>query len=146
IPRSIVRSPYDIETINSIEGLGKIPLRRTDQGQVLIRDVAEISRGTMPGQYDRYNMRRQITVTANVANVDLGTVAREVAAALDRVDQPPAGVEVAIRGQIPPMNEMQSGLAIGLCLAVVAVFLLLMANFQSVRLAFVTVSTIPAVV
>lgn len=146
IPRSIVRSPYDIETINSIEGLEQIPLRRTEQGQVLIRDVAEISRGTMPGQYDRYNMRRQITLTANVANVDLGTVAREVAAAVDRVEQPPTGVEVAIRGQIPPMNQMQSGLAIGLCLAVVVVFLLLMANFESIRLAFVTVSAIPAVV
>ncbi len=41
---------------------------------------------------------------------------------------------------------MQSGLAIGLGLAVVAVFLLLTANFQSVRLALITVSTVPAVV
>jgi multidrug efflux pump subunit AcrB len=44
------------------------------------------------------------------------------------------------------MLEMQSGLAIGLGLAIVAVFLLLMANFQSVRLALVAVSTAPAVI
>jgi multidrug efflux pump subunit AcrB len=44
------------------------------------------------------------------------------------------------------MREMQSGLGIGLALAIVAVFLLLTANFQSVRLALVTVSTVPAVV
>jgi multidrug efflux pump subunit AcrB len=44
------------------------------------------------------------------------------------------------------MLEMQSGLAIGLGLAVVAVFLLLMANFQSVRLAIVAIATAPAVV
>ena len=55
-------------------------------------------------------------------------------------------MQVDTRGQIPPMLEMQSGLAIGLGLAVVAVFLLLMANFQSVRLALVAVSTAPAVV
>jgi multidrug efflux pump subunit AcrB len=44
------------------------------------------------------------------------------------------------------MQEMQAGLTIGLTLAVVAVFLLLTANFQSLRLALVTVSTAPAVV
>jgi multidrug efflux pump subunit AcrB len=41
---------------------------------------------------------------------------------------------------------MQSGLAVGLALAVIVVFLLLTANFQSLRLALVTVSTVPAVV
>jgi multidrug efflux pump subunit AcrB len=100
----------------------------------------------MPGQFDRYNMRRQITLTANVSNTDLATVSREVGRALVRAGTPPKGVQVDVRGQIPPMLEMQSGLASGLGLAVVAVFLLLMANFQSVRLAIVAVSTAPAVV
>jgi multidrug efflux pump subunit AcrB len=53
---------------------------------------------------------------------------------------------VEVRGQIPPMQEMQSGLSIGLLLAIVVVFLLLTANFQSIRLTLITVSTIPAVV
>jgi multidrug efflux pump subunit AcrB len=98
----------------------------------------------MPGQFDRYNMRRQITLTANVSNTDLATVSREVSRALTRAGAPPTGVQVDTRGQIPPMLEMQSGLAIGLGLAIVAVFLLLMANFQSVRLAIVAISTAPA--
>ncbi len=51
-----------------------------------------------------------------------------------------------VRGQIPPMQEMQAGLSIGLLLAIVVVFLLLTANFQSIRLSLATVSTIPAVV
>src|SRR5690606_32093100 len=110
------------------------------------RDVADIQTGTMPGQFDRYNMRRQITLTANVAASDLGVVSREVAPAIGRAGEPPKGVVVETRGQIPPMREMQSGLTIGLGLAVVAVFLLLTANFQSLRLALVTVSTAPAVV
>jgi multidrug efflux pump subunit AcrB len=146
IPRPVVRNPDNIETVGSAEDLGRIPLRRTEYGQVLIRDVADIQPGTMPGQFDRYNMRRQITLTANVAEADLGTVSQEVARALERAGEPPAGVQVEVRGQIPPMREMQAGLTIGLGLAVVAVFLLLTANFQSLRLAFVTVSTAPAVV
>jgi multidrug efflux pump subunit AcrB len=100
----------------------------------------------MPGQYDRYNMRRQLTIAANIADADLATVSREVQQAIARAGEPPTGVQIETRGQIPPMREMQSGLAVGLALAVVAVFLLLTANFQSMRLALVTVSTAPAVV
>jgi multidrug efflux pump subunit AcrB len=44
------------------------------------------------------------------------------------------------------MNEMASGLSVGLIVSIVAVFLLLTANFQSVRLALVAVASVPAVV
>jgi multidrug efflux pump subunit AcrB len=54
--------------------------------------------------------------------------------------------KVEIRGQIPPMNDMTSGLSVGLIVSIIAVFLLLTANFQSVRLALVAVSSVPAVV
>lgn len=146
IPRPVVRSPYDVETIGSIAQLGRIPLRKTADGQVLIQDVASLERGTMPGQYDRYNMKRQVTLTANMAGSDLGAVSSLVQTAIARAGAAPTGSTVEIRGQIPPMQEMQSGLSIGLLLAIIAVFLLLTANFQSVRLSLVAVSTIPAVV
>jgi multidrug efflux pump subunit AcrB len=55
------------------------------------------------------------------------------------------GAKVEIRGQIPPMNDMTSG-SRGLIVSIIAVFLLLTANFQSVRLALVAVSSVPAVV
>jgi multidrug efflux pump subunit AcrB len=100
----------------------------------------------MAGQYDRYNMRRQITLTANIAGADLGAVSSKIAMAIKQAGQPPTGVQVETRGQIPPMREMQSGLAVGLLLAVVVVFLLLTANFQSLRLAIVTITTVPGVV
>jgi multidrug efflux pump subunit AcrB len=146
IPRSILRTTDGVTMTDSANDLAQIPLKRTEDGQVLIGDVAQLREGTMAGQYDRYNMRRQITLTANVADADLGAVSREVTRAIERAGQAPAGVQVAARGQIPPMQEMQTGLTIGLGLAVVAVFLLLTANFQSLRLALVTVSTAPAVV
>jgi multidrug efflux pump subunit AcrB len=146
IPRPVVRTPYDVETVGSIEQLGRIPLRKTETGQVLVRDVAAIERGTMPGQYDRYNMKRQVTLTANISGADLGSVSAQVQQAIDRAGDAPTGSTVEVRGQIPPMQEMEAGLSIGLLLAIVAVFLLLTANFQSLRLALVTVSTIPAVV
>jgi multidrug efflux pump subunit AcrB len=146
IPRPVVRNVDGIETIDSADDLGQIPLARDGDRQVLVRDIADIRPGTMPGQYDRYNMKRQVTILANRAGIDLGTVTREVAAAVRRAGEPPQGAKVDIRGQIPPMNEMTSGLSVGLIISVIAVFLLLTANFQSVRLALVAVASVPAVV
>lgn len=145
IPRTIVRLPDNVEVVDSASDLELIPLKQ-GESRVLMRDVAEINRGTMPGQYDRYNMKRQVSLTANIVGADLGRVSEQIAAAMKRAGEPPRGSLVEVRGQIPPMREMQSGLAVGLGLAVVVVFLLLTANFQSLRLALVTVSTVPAVI
>jgi multidrug efflux pump subunit AcrB len=101
----------------------------------------------MPGQIDRYNMRRLITIMANVEGEDLGRVSARVKQAIaDAGEKPNADMDVDVRGQIEPMNEMFTGLAIGLALAVLAIFLLLTAYFQSVRLALTVMATAPAVV
>jgi len=51
-----------------------------------------------------------------------------------------------MRGEIPPLEQTIAGLRTGLLLAVLIIFLLLAANFQSLRLGFVVLSTIPAVI
>ena len=146
VPRPIVRSPKGIAPIGSIADLKMLPVKQNAAGQVLLRDVAAVSRGTMPGEIDRYNMKRQVSMTANIAGTDLGSASRQVSAALRRAGDPPPGVKVEVRGQIPPLGEMLSGLGIGLGLAIVVIFLLLSANFQSLRLSLVTVSTAPAAI
>src|SRR5215467_3129939 len=100
----------------------------------------------MPGEYDRYNQQRMVTITGNIAGKDLGTVANEVSQAIKRAGEPPRGVAVSLRGQVQPMNQTLSGLQLGLGLAIVVIFLLLAANFQSLKVAGVVLSTIPAVI
>ena len=100
----------------------------------------------MPGEYDRYNMKRVVSLTANIAGEDLGRVSNHVDQAIARAGEPPKGATVEVRGQIAPMREILRGLAIGLGMAIVVIMLLLTANFQSVRLALVVISTTPAVV
>jgi RND family efflux transporter MFP subunit len=139
-----VEVPYQV--MDSIGQVESIPIQRPGDDALLLRDVARVSPGTMPGEYDRYNMKRTVSLTANLAGEDLGRVAGQVARALERAGAPPKGVTVDLRGQIAPMNEMLRGLAIGLGMAIVVILLLLTANFQSVRLALVVVSTTPAVV
>ncbi len=146
VPRPVVRSPKGIRPISSVDDLKMVPVKRNAAGAVLVRDVATVSRGTMPGEIDRYNMKRQVSIAANITGTDLGSISEQVAAALKRAGAPPRGVKVEVRGQIPPLRDMLSGLATGLGLAIVVIFLLLSANFQSLRLSLVTVSTAPAVV
>ncbi len=131
------------EQMKSLEDLRNLPITAS-KAAVPLRNFAKISEGSVIGQYDRYNMARTVSVTANIHGSDLGSVVREVETALAQLTTP-AGVNVALRGQVPPMKELQSGLRTGLLTAVVVIFLLLIANFQSVRLSLVVVSTVPAV-
>ena len=67
--------PAGIKPVGSIADLEMIPVKHNAGGQVLVRDVATVSTGTMPGEIDRYNMRRQVSMTANIAGEDLGGIA-----------------------------------------------------------------------
>ena len=136
VPQSQMRSIEDIESI---------PAMQDGSSRPLVGDVAQINYGTMPGEYDRYNQQRMITITANISGTDLGSAAQQVEAAVKRAGDPPRGVAVNIRGQIPPMRQTLFGLEIGLMVAVVVIFLMLAANFQSMRAALVSLSTVPAV-
>ncbi|MGA2796753.1 MAG: efflux RND transporter permease subunit [Thermoguttaceae bacterium] len=146
IPRPVVRSPKGIKPIGSVADLEMVPVKQNAAGQILVRDIANISAGIMPGEIDRYNMQRQVSMTANLAGADLGSASGDISTAIKRVGEPPRGVKVQVRGQIPPMRDMLGGLALGLGLAIVVIFLLLYANFQSWRLSLVTVSTAPAAI
>src|SRR6185437_6693055 len=104
-----------------------------------------VKEGTMPGEIDRYNMRRVVSMTANVEGEDLGRAASRVAAAIRDAGELPPGVQVDVRGQVAPMREMFRDLSYGLAAAVVVILLLLTAYFQSLRLAFVALAAVPAV-
>jgi multidrug efflux pump subunit AcrB len=127
------------------QDLGQVPVMPAGAPHPLLGDLAQITDGTVVGEYDRVNGQRMVTLSANVAGGDLGRVATAVNQAIRQAGAAPAGVSVKVRGQIAPMMETFANLDTGLLVAIVVVFLLLSANFQSLRLAFVVLSTVPAV-
>src|SRR5437667_1652946 len=131
--------------MDSIEEAQNIPVTYRNGEAILLRNIASVTEGTTPGQYERYNMQRMITVTANIAEAELGSVSQAVMHAIKELGNPPPRVSVAVRGQIVPMQQMMDGLRTGLLLAVAVIFLVLAATFQSVKLSFIVVSTVPAV-
>jgi multidrug efflux pump subunit AcrB len=134
IPQSLMKSVEDLRNV-PVTAAGK---------SVLLRNIANVTQGTTVGQYERYNMARVVSITANI-RTDLGSVARKIDKVLADVGAPPAKTNVAMRGQVIPLNELLDGFRSGLIVAVVVIFLLLSANFQSFRLSLAVVSTVPAV-
>jgi multidrug efflux pump subunit AcrB len=130
----------------SIDDVRSLPVMPAAAARPLVEDVAKVSLGTTAGEYDRYNMQRMVTITANYAGVDLGRAAAQVEDAIRQAGRPPRGTTVAVRGQVAPMRQALGEIEIGLALAIVVIFLLLAATFQSFRLALVVVSSIPAVI
>jgi multidrug efflux pump subunit AcrB len=132
--------------MNSLEEAKNLPIAERGGEPVLLRNLAQVTERTAVGEYDRYNMQRTISVTANISGADLGAVTKQVAHAIKALGDPPPKVTVTVRGQVVPLQQMLDGLRTGLLLAIAVIFLLLAANFQSFKLSLIVLSTMPAVV
>ncbi len=126
----------------SLEDLRNVPV--SSRGNpVLLRNVASVAAGTAVGEYERYNGTRVVSITANLQGMDLGRAASDIGKVLAS-EPAPSRTNVVQRGQIVPLEELLGGFRSGLGLAVVVIFLLLAANFQSLRLSLVVVTSVPA--
>lgn len=143
IPQRLMTSLEDVGNLPVLQHKPKDPEKKLKD--VTLRNISQITEGTAMGEYERYNMQRLITVRANIHGDDLAGAARQVRRAITELGSPPPGLTVAVRGQVVPMQEMLDGLRRGLALAVIAIFLLLTANFQSLKMSLIVVSTVPAV-
>jgi multidrug efflux pump subunit AcrB len=148
-PRTGIAFQVQIEVpqpqMTSLNDLRVVPVTAAQTSHPLLEDVARIENGTIVGEYDRTNGQRLVTLSANVSGEDLGRLTTRIDRAIASAGAPPRGTTVAVRGQLSAMRETFQNIAAGLVVAVVVIFLLLAANFQSLRLAFVVVSTVPAV-
>src|SRR6266403_369048 len=136
VPQPAMTSLKDIQTIPVNSNTGTHPL---------LSQVADIQSTTVPGELDRQNGMWMIIASANVGNSDFARAAKEIDRAIARAGQAPRGVTTQVRGQVSALKQIFAELAIGLALAVVVILLLLTANFQSLRLALIVISTAPAV-
>lgn len=138
-----VQCPQD--RVASIEDVQNVPAMSHERMHPLVSDVADVRYGVTPGEVDRQNMQRTVTLVANYGGLDLGHVGRMVTKALKSAGKPPRGVTTEIRGQVPVLQETLQHLLIGLALAIGVIYLMLTGYFQSPRLALVVLSTAPAI-
>lgn len=134
------------ERTQSLEDLRNTPIQSRFGQPVLLGNLVDLTETTSVGTYERYNLARVVSITANLHDTDFGSAIQAVEKAMKEVG-PPADpkTKVDLRGQVVPYRQLADGFGAGLLIAVVAIFLLLCANFQSVRLALVVIATLPAV-
>src|SRR5699024_11191047 len=111
----------------------------------VLEDVANIRRSTAPAQVNRKGPNRYVTLIANIHNKDLGSASAAVKIAIAQAGDPPRGVTVWTEGTMNLLDETMSSLLSGLAVALIAIFLMMAAYYQSFKVPLVILSVAPAV-
>lgn len=138
-----IQTPQNI--LNTKEELANIPLAKNADRPVL-GDVATITPTTTLGESYNLGTMAYTTVTANVHKKDLEQAKKDVEEAIASLGELPKGINIMVAGMSPVLDDTMKSLTNGLLLAVVVIFLMLTANFQSFRVALVILTTVPFVV
>ncbi len=136
VPQARMTSMKDIETI---------PVGSSTGAHPLVTEVASVRAGSVPGELDRQNGLWMIATSANLVKNDLGRVGQAIDQAIARAGAPPRGVTAQVRGQVNAMRQIFGNLSVGLAVAIFVILLLLAANFESLGLSLIVLSSIPAV-
>lgn len=130
--------------MSSEEKLRSLPLKKGSIRPVL-EDVATIRRITAPAQVNRKGPNRYVTVIANVYGKDLGTASRAVKNAIKEAGEPPRGTTVWTEGTLQLLDDTLGSLLAGLGVAIIAIFLMLSAYYQSFKVPLIILAVVPAV-
>lgn len=141
-----VQVEYPQYQVNTPEDMEMAPVANGVDKKIFLRDVADWSRITSPAEYDRLNQQRFITLTANVHGEDLGTAVRQLDKAIAKLGELPQGVKILKRGQVDLLDQTLGELQLGLLIAIIVIFLMLAASFQSFKVSVAVISIMPAVI
>jgi multidrug efflux pump subunit AcrB len=148
-PRSGVSYQVQVQVpqpkMTSLADIANIPVGSSTGAQPVVSEVADLRTTTTPGELDRQNGLWMLALSANLGGRDLRRAHHDIGKAISDVGAPPRGVTAQVRGQVNALQDIFGELAIGLVAAIGAILFLLTANFQSLKLALVVLSTSPAV-
>lgn len=138
-----VQTPQNI--LNTKDELMNVPLGKNSDRPVL-GDVATITPTKVLGESYNLGTMAYTPVTANIHDADLGRAQKDIQAAIESLGELPKGVNIQVSGMVPVLDETMNSLATGLLIAVIVIFLMLTANFQSFKVSLVILTTVPFVI
>jgi HAE1 family hydrophobic/amphiphilic exporter-1 len=134
---------YPETQIRSLMDLKAIPLRSArGVDSTRLDAVATVRRGEAPTEVDHYQLRRVIDVFVGLSGEDLGKVATQIDELTAKVELP-AGLRIDMRGMVQGMRASLRSFAMGLGLAVVLLYLILVAQFRSFVDPFLILLAVP---
>ncbi len=146
-PKNGVAYPIVAQTpqywLDSMSSLENIPASREDASQIL-GGLATLKRGVSPSVVSHYAVQPVLDIYATNNDRDLGAVSADIQKIVDETaSELPPGSSVVLRGQTQTMTYAYRQLFVGIALAVVLIYLLIVVNFQSWLDPFVIVSALP---
>jgi HAE1 family hydrophobic/amphiphilic exporter-1 len=138
---------YKESKIDSLETLRDIPVRSADGARshadaLLLRNVASITQETHPSEADHYNIQRVVDVLVAPGSADMGGTQTAVQRALAGIKLP-HGTHIAFRGSVEAMEKSFASFGIGLLMAVVLLYLVMVAQFASFMDPFIIMFAVP---
>ncbi len=128
----------------TMEDFKQIPLHAKDNSNTtMLENVADIKMINTPTEVDHYQLFRKIDVYVSPKGEDLGALASKVQKIIDQTKLPP-NIRVEIRGSVVAMHQSFVSFGVGLLLAIVLVYLILMAQFASFIDPFIILLAIPS--
>lgn len=140
-----VQVQVPISKMANEQNIGEIPLVN-NQLRPVLSDVASITPGTTNGENNNLGAMPYLTVTANIHHTDLGTASKDVQQAIADLGVLPRGLSIEPIGLSTVLHETMNSLQSGLLVAIIVIFLILAANYQSFKVSAVVLSAAPAVV
>ncbi|NPV82738.1 MAG: efflux RND transporter permease subunit [Candidatus Aminicenantes bacterium] len=129
---------------DTLEEIRKTPLMSAAGKMIFLEQIADWKRGEGPIQITRENQMRKISITANIAGRDLGTIMRDIRGRLgDFEKQLPPGYFLEYGGAYEQMIDAFKVLAAALALAVLLVYMVMASQFENFLHPFVIMFTIP---
>jgi multidrug efflux pump subunit AcrB len=147
-----------IEQLNSVSDLLDTPVLRPDPGAALalglaalpsapvtrLADLASVYPRSTLESVNHYTVQREIDIAANVDGRDLGSVAADIQNAIAEVSKGlPITTKILILGQNDVMQSSFKSLGLGMVLAVILVYALLVILFQSWVDPFIIMMAVP---
>ncbi|TAN12233.1 MAG: efflux RND transporter permease subunit [Chitinophagaceae bacterium] len=136
---------YPEYKLNDPQALGDVSITSSTTGKsILLRNVARISMGSSPIEINHLNIQRVTDVYANVSGRDIGSIAKDINKKLESIRKNlPEGYSVNFRGEVQNMKDSFRNLYIGLILAVIMVFLVIVPLLRSFKLPLIIIMIIP---
>jgi multidrug efflux pump subunit AcrB len=147
-PKTGVSYPVSIQTptntLGTMNGLKNIPVTSSGANTQLLGGLATIERTASNAVVSHYNVRPVIDIFATPQGRDLGGIAADIRKLMqETAHEVPNGAGVVLRGQVMTMTSAYQQLFVGLALAFVLIYLLIVVNFQSWLDPFVIVVALP---
>ena len=130
------------EQDRSVASVSQLPIQLPNGGSILLSDVAQVSTIEGINQVSRENGKRRVVVTTNVEGRDLGSFVSDVQTQLKAYTLP-SGYWIEYGGQFENLASAKARMQIVIPLALITIFILLMAVFHNVKESLLVFTGVP---